>query len=531
MSRFREILCAFVQNRLNTSLSLGVPSYLAVDSTTCKVGTVVIIVVQIRRGYRLAERRLPPMREFTWQSLTVTPRATPCRSRLLRETLYTTVHFQHQGGHLGTMGALNLAEWQRLPVSLSELCINTTLRCGQSFRWRKNDLGVWSIALHNRILSLHQDKDYLYYRSIPPSLTKIKLEAPPTPPSSKPPSLPEDGDMDDDTLDLVRHYLNLSPNSMELYKQWSANDANFARRAPAFTGIRILQQDAWEALVGFICSSNNNISRISQMVHKLCTNYGPYLGTLDEEAYHDFPSPNALAVPGVEQTLRNLGFGYRAKYIATTARLVSEKEDPNWLDSLRNPASPSYLKSNIKSPLLSGEEEDNSYDVDPGGRPGYRAAHESLLTLQGVGPKVADCVCLMGLGWGEAVPVDTHVWQIAQRDYKFGKGKQASLTKVTYDAIGAKFRSLWGREAGWAQSILFTANLKAFSERVVAKKEEVVVAMDLKKEDGTEDGEGEVVSVKKERVLKREYVDDEESKVLEVKQEKSTRSKRKKRKD
>lgn len=45
MSRFREILCGFVQNRLNTSLSLGVPSYLAVDSTICKVGTVVIIVL------------------------------------------------------------------------------------------------------------------------------------------------------------------------------------------------------------------------------------------------------------------------------------------------------------------------------------------------------------------------------------------------------------------------------------------------------------------------------------------------------
>lgn len=32
------------------------------------------------------------------------------------------------------MGGLNLAEWQKLPISLSELCINTTLRCGQSFR-------------------------------------------------------------------------------------------------------------------------------------------------------------------------------------------------------------------------------------------------------------------------------------------------------------------------------------------------------------------------------------------------------------
>lgn len=43
-------------------------------------------------------------------------------------------------------------------------------------------------------------------------------------------------------------------------------DPNFRKKAPKFTGIRIMSQDAWEALIGFICSSNNNISRISQMV-------------------------------------------------------------------------------------------------------------------------------------------------------------------------------------------------------------------------------------------------------------------------
>ncbi len=63
------------------------------------------------------------------------------------------------------------------------------------------------------------------------------------------------------------HYLNLDPNLTELYEDWSSKDANFRRRAPKFTGIRILKQDAWEALVGFICSSNNNIIRISQMVY------------------------------------------------------------------------------------------------------------------------------------------------------------------------------------------------------------------------------------------------------------------------
>lgn len=63
------------------------------------------------------------------------------------------------------------------------------------------------------------------------------------------------------------------------------------------------------------------------------------------------------------------------------------------------------------------------------------------------------------------------MWQIAQRDYKFGKGKHSSLTKATYDAVANKFRSLWGKEAGWAHSVLFTADLRAFSERLVAKVE------------------------------------------------------------
>ena len=71
------------------------------------------------------------------------------------------------------------------------------------------------------------------------------------------------------------------------------------------------------------------------------------------------------------------------------------------------------------------------------------------------------------------------VWQIAQRDYKFGKGKHRSLTPATYTAIANYFRALWGKEAGWAHSVLFTADLKAFSERLVAKvevkEEEIVV--------------------------------------------------------
>ncbi|EME43816.1 hypothetical protein DOTSEDRAFT_53107 [Dothistroma septosporum NZE10] len=413
------------------------------------------------------------------------------------------------------MGALNLAEWQKLPISLSELCINTTLRCGQSFRWRKNDAGVWSMALHNRILSLYQDPEHLYYRTIWPS--QQTLQAPPTPPSSKPPSIPED-DKDDDTLDLLHHYFNLKADSKSLYNQWSTSDPNFAKKAPKFTGIRIMNQDAWEALIGFICSSNNNISRISQMVHKLCTNYGPLINHFEDEAYHDFPTPQSLAQDGVETKLRALGFGYRAKYIHQTARIVASKES-GWLDSLRDPECPTLGTS----PSPAGE-----WSIS--GREGYRHAHEALLDLQGVGPKVADCVCLMGLGWSEAIPVDTHVWQIAQRDYRFGKGKHASLTKGTYDAIGEKFRGLWGVQAGWAQSVLFTANLRAFSEQLNAKEVKVDVVVKEEVEEEEEEMVVEGVERREKVLLKRvkREGEDEGRSVLEV-EERVVRSKRRKR--
>lgn len=142
-----------------------------------------------------------------------------------------------------------------------------------SCRWRKSGDDVWSCALHGRILCLRQDPTHLHYRALFP----LPVGAPPTPPSSEPQSRVESSVVDDDTDALVHYYFNLSPNLTELYEQWSLADLNFKKRAPKFTGVRILKQDAWEALVGFICSSNNNIARISQMVRSL---YVAILGAL-----------------------------------------------------------------------------------------------------------------------------------------------------------------------------------------------------------------------------------------------------------
>ncbi|KAF8424692.1 8-oxoguanine DNA glycosylase [Tirmania nivea] len=318
--------------------------------------------------------------------------------------------------------AARCIKWCKMSVTSGELCISTVLRCGQSFRW-KNSGDEWSCALYGRIISLKQDPTHLHYRVIYPAVSVKPITEPGT----------EIGKENDDTESVLRDYFNLSVDLTKLYKTWSEQDPVFMKKAPKFMGVRMLRQDPWENLISFICSTNNNISRIGQMVEKLCVNYGPKLGELNGIEYYDFPPPEKLAAAGVEQKLRDLGFGYRAKYIATTAQVIAHEKSLEWLHGLR------------KEP--------------------YKVAHEALLELSGVGPKVADCVCLMSMDKAEAVPVDTHVWQIAIRDYKFGKGKLKSLTPATYWAIGDHFRELWGKEAGWAHSVLFTADLRAFSER------------------------------------------------------------------
>ncbi|KAF7547742.1 hypothetical protein G7046_g8914 [Stylonectria norvegica] len=358
------------------------------------------------------------------------------------------------------MSLSRTAEWRKLPVNLKELCINTTLRCGQSFRWRKID-DEWICTLHGRILSLKQDTTHLHY--------KVTWPAKALTPLTPPPSIAEDPAAKDDTEALLRHYFSLHLDLAGLYEQWSRADPNFRKRAPKFTGVRMLSQDAWEALICFICSSNNNISRISQMVHKLCKHYGPLIGHIGDEALHDFPTPESLTSKEVESHLRELGFGYRAKYIAETARIVALEKPSNWLETLRNPETPGF----------------NTAKVPVEQHATYREAHEQLLYLKGVGPKVADCVCLMGLGWGESVPVDTHVWQIAQRDYKFSKSKTKTLNKVMYDAVGDHFRELWGKYAGWAHSVLFTADLREFSDQTMKKETTLVkVKEEIIEEDG-----------------------------------------------
>jgi N-glycosylase/DNA lyase len=241
-----------------------------------------------------------------------------------------------------------------------------------------------------------------------------------------------------------------------MYKQWIEVDERTGEACQHLPGMRVLRQDPVECLFSFICSSNNNITRITQNVNSLRQEYGRPIAvlstvslslntgndaatfsstpvTVDGEtvSWFDFPSVETLA-HAQEDRLRELGLGYRARYIGETCRILQSK--PNgallWLHALRG---------------FSRED-----------------TQKELLSLVGVGPKVADCVALFSLDKTDCIPVDTHVFEIACRDYDASLGEAKSMTPKVYDRIGALFRGRFGSHAGWAHCVLFAAELPVF---------------------------------------------------------------------
>ncbi|KAK6620781.1 hypothetical protein RUM43_011076 [Polyplax serrata] len=233
------------------------------------------------------------------------------------------------------------------------------------------------------------------------------------------------------------------------YKIWAESDVHFRETAPKMFGIRILNQEITENIFSFICSSNNNIKRISSMVEKLCEFYGEFIAEVDGQKYYSFPKVEDLTQDTVESDLRKAGFGYRAKFIYESACAIKNFGGDEWLNKLK---------------VLS-----------------YKDAKKQLMELPGVGAKVADCICLMSLGHMESVPVDTHIFKVASDIYLPHLKKYKNMTDKIYNEIGDHFRSLHGEYAGWANTILFCSDLKQHKATNNKKENKKVLQTNLNK--------------------------------------------------
>ncbi|KAK9863991.1 hypothetical protein WJX84_001937 [Apatococcus fuscideae] len=326
-----------------------------------------------------------------------------------------------------------------LGTSREELSLDFTLPTGQSFRWRQTGQSEYTGVVANRLVRLKQDDDDVEYRVLARGLDTDPLQ----------------------DAAVLQDYFNLHAGLAQLSAGWAERDPRFRAVAPFFPGARVLRQDPVECLFQFVCSSNNHISRIHGMVERLCSRYGtplhPTVPLLSPQpdttspsselqadadlrstgsglSYYAFPTLEQLA-QATEAELRADGFGYRAKFIVGSVAALRSKPEGGaaWLCSLR--------------------------DVP------YPEAAAALCTLPGVGPKVAACVCLFALDKTQAIPVDTHVWQLATRFYA-PKLKGKTLTPKLMVAVEAAFTERFGDHCGWAHNTLFISDLASQQHRL-----------------------------------------------------------------
>ncbi len=178
-------------------------------------------------------------------------------------------------------------------------------------------------------------------------------------------------------------------------------------------GLRIIRQDPWECLISYICATCANIPGITMRIENLSKSYGRRVEA-DGSVFYTFPKAERLAAEEI-CSVRACKVGYRDTYICTAAKTAAE--NPRWAEEIRSLP--------------------------------YLSAKERLMTLPGVGPKVADCVLLFAFEKYEAFPIDVWIERILRTKYLGG------AQKLSYNKAGTFARDHFGQYAGYAQEYLF----------------------------------------------------------------------------
>ncbi|MGD6850974.1 MAG: DNA-3-methyladenine glycosylase family protein [Candidatus Bathyarchaeia archaeon] len=271
--------------------------------------------------------------------------------------------------------------------------LDFSLCCGQVFRWKK--IGDWWYGVvGENILKIRQCGKQLEFKGA--------------------------------SEEFVRHYFGLNDDLGQISRCIN-KDPTIQQALQQFGGLRLVRQEPWTCLVGFMCSIQKNIPAIEQMLQNIAVKYGEKK-VFDGKDFYLFPSAERLAVAS-EKGLRECSLGFRAKYVHATAQKI--------------------CRENINL---------EAFKSLP-----YLEAREKLLEFQGVGLKVADCVLLFALEKIEAFPVDVWVKRVILNHYtdqfppELVKKMQSrnSLTNREYLKIGDFARGYFGEYAGYAQEYLY----------------------------------------------------------------------------
>ena len=267
--------------------------------------------------------------------------------------------------------------------------------CGQCFRWNQEADGSYTGVFENNVLNVNLKNEQIVFQGI----------------------------CDGNIQEVVTRYFDLIRDYSKIQEILSKIDEPLKASIQYGKGIRLLNQNLWETIISFIISANNNIPRIKGIIERLSKNYGNKIEWKDK-AYYTFPKPEQLAKASVTD-LRALGLGFRDQRVYETTQIVLNK----------------------KVDLQNLSKETDSKKI-----------REILLTLPGVGPKVADCIMLFStLKCLDVFPVDVWVRRVMNELYfklpEENKLKREQIEKLAYEKYGdlagiaQQYLFYWKREA------------------------------------------------------------------------------------
>lgn len=261
--------------------------------------------------------------------------------------------------------------------------------CGQCFRWNKETDGSYTGVFGNNVINVSKQGNNVIFKGI----------------------------CEEDIKTTCKKYFDLDRDYEKIKDKLLKIDEHMKKSIEYGSGIRILNQDLWETIISFIISANNNIPRIKGIIERISKKYGNEI-IYNEKSYYTFPTVEKLANATVEE-LRSLGLGFRdVRVYETTHMILNKKVDLRELE----------------------QEED------------FNKVREILLTLSGVGPKVADCILLFStLKRWEAFPIDVWVRRVMNELYIQNEDE----TKVNKTQIEKIAKEKFGNLAGIAQQYLF----------------------------------------------------------------------------
>jgi len=283
---------------------------------------------------------------------------------------------------------------RKITIPAEDFDLETTMTCGQTFCWHRTEGELYGEG----------ESEFYTFRNGEPLIVRQKGN-----------ELHAETTLDPDE---VKQALGLHHDLEDVFSQFP-EDQRLDKAREELWGLRIIQDEFFPCLISYLCSPQMRIPRIKKMHNDMAREFGE-IQTRGVELLR-FPTQEELSEAS-EDEFRELGIGYRAKYIVETLDILQDGFDHSELDSMK-----------------------------------YEDAREHMKNLYGVGDKVADCVLLFSKNFHQAYPLDTWALQAVEKHYPEHHSDD-------YSEASKNLRNHFGEYSGYAQEYIFHAARKGIIE-------------------------------------------------------------------